>query len=243
MAASSGYDSQVILEKTAAALLQVKNGRAAYERDAVLFDEIQYSWPLLAGLMWVAALHQGLLNVLDFGGSLGSSYFQNRLFLNRLPEVRWNIVEQPRYVSAGKRYFEDDHLRFYESIEKCLSETKPNLVLLSGVLQYLERPYDVVKELLTFPSDHVIIIDRTPFWQGPRDRICVQHVPPSVYPASYPTWIFSKRNFFSLIADTSFEILVEFETSDRMNGPVDFTYKGLILVRSVPQPNKLETEH
>src|SRR5262244_902114 len=64
--ASTGYDSQIILEKTKTALLQVKHGQAAYERDSVVLAEIQYSWPLLAGLLWVAAQSGGRLNVLDF---------------------------------------------------------------------------------------------------------------------------------------------------------------------------------
>src|SRR6516164_6187668 len=104
--ASTGYDGQMILEKTKTALLQVKNGQAAYERDSVVFAEIQYAWPLLAGLLWVSAQSCGRLNVLDFGGSLGSTYFQNRAFLRRLPEVRWNIIEQPQHIEAGREWFE-----------------------------------------------------------------------------------------------------------------------------------------
>ena len=68
VAASTGYDAELILEKTKTALLKVKNGEAIYERDSVLFNEIQYTWPLLAGLMWVAAQSRRRLNVLDFGG-------------------------------------------------------------------------------------------------------------------------------------------------------------------------------
>ena len=98
---SIGYDSDVIFEKTRNALLKVKSGEATHERDSVLFDEIQYSWPLLAGLMWVAARNGGVLNVMDFGGSFGSTYFQNKAFLRCLPSVRWNIVEQPKHVQAG----------------------------------------------------------------------------------------------------------------------------------------------
>ena len=52
---TTGYNSEIILEKTKSAVLKVKNGDAAYERDSVLLSEIQYAWPLLAGLMWVAA--------------------------------------------------------------------------------------------------------------------------------------------------------------------------------------------
>jgi len=50
---STGYNSDLILEKVKDALLKVKRGEAVYERDSVLFDEVQYSWPLLAGLVGV----------------------------------------------------------------------------------------------------------------------------------------------------------------------------------------------
>ena len=77
----TGYDSEGIMEKVLEATLKVKNGEAVYERDSVLFDHIEYSWRLLSGLMWVAAQSNGRLNVLDYSGSLGNSYFENRLVL------------------------------------------------------------------------------------------------------------------------------------------------------------------
>jgi putative methyltransferase (TIGR04325 family) len=229
LAASTGYDSEIILEKTRTALLKVKRGEAAYERDSVLFDEIQYSWPLLAGLMWVAAQSGGRLNVLDFGGSLGSTYFQNRRFLERLSAVRWNIIEQPRWVEVGKAEFEDEHLKFYGSIEDCLAETQPNVIVLSSVLQYLEHPFDVLHMLSATPCNH-LIIDRTPFWDGPTDRLCVQHVPASIYAASYPSWIFSLHRFRSFLNE-SWEVVAEFEGFDRLPSPVKTTWKGIIAYR------------
>jgi len=229
MAASTGYDSEIILEKTRLALLAVKNGGAAFERDSVLFDEIEYAWPSLAGLMWVAARSGWTLNVLDFGGSLGSTYFQNLAFLSALPGVRWNIVEQPQHVKTGKEWFEDDHLRFYADIRDCLAETQPNVVLLSSVLQYLERPYAVLDQVLALPCE-LVIIDRTPFWSGPVDRLCVQAVPPSIYPASYPSWIFSRQEFRSRL-DDDWQCIVTFDNPDRLVGPVDFVYQGAMIVR------------
>lgn len=229
IAVSTGYNTNIILEKTRAALLKVKKGEAAYERDSVLFDEIQYAWPLLAGLMWVAARCGGVLNVLDFGGSLGSPCFQNRAFLSKLIEVRWNIVEQPRYVEIGKADFEDEHLKFYNDVNTCLMETQPNVIVLSSVLQYLEHPYTVLDQILKLPCEHTII-DRTPFWAGPSDRLCVQNVPPSIYPVSYPSWIFSREQFRSFLKE-GWEITVMFENPDRLAGPVEFCYQGMILVR------------
>lgn len=222
---STGYDSKIILEKTKAALLKVKNGKAVYERDSVIFSEVQYAWPLLACLMWAAAQSGGKLNVLDFGGSLGSTYFQNRTFLRHLAEVRWNIVEQPHYVKTGKEYFENGHLKFYESIEAAIAKVSPNVVLLSSVLQYLEQPYDLLKKLLGLHLGY-IIIDRTPFWDGPTDRLCVQKVHPSIYAASYPCWIFSSKRFREHLQDA--KIIAEFTSPDRLEAPVHCTWKGMI---------------
>jgi len=229
LAASTGYDSGIILEKTKTALLKVKNGEAAYERDSVLFDEIQYAWPLLAGLMLVAARYGGRLNIMDFGGSLGSTYFQNRAFLSALHGVRWNIVEQSSHVGIGKAYFEDDYLRFYADITDCLADTQPNIVLLSSVLQYLECPYAILDQIMELPCDHVII-DRTPFWAGSTDRLCVQTVPPSIYKASYPIWIFSTSCFHTYL-NKKWEIMAEFNSLDKLSAPVKASWQGLILER------------
>ena len=57
-----GYDDGDILERVTRASLAVKEGRSAYERDSVLFDRIEYSWPVLAGLLW-AALRRDLPQV------------------------------------------------------------------------------------------------------------------------------------------------------------------------------------
>lgn len=230
VAESSGYDAQGILEKTKQALLKVKNHEAVYERDSVLFDKVEYSWSLLAGLMWVAARHNGTLNVLDFGGSLGSTYYQNREFLAALNQVRWNIVEQPHYVAAGKDYFEDGSLHFYASIDECLKEQQPNIILLSSVLQYLETPYSILDQLMEIPAD-LILIDRTPFWSGNEDRVFIQKVPPEIYLASYPTWVFSSGRFLSRIK-AGWKVITMFENSNnRLNGPIDFSYQGALIAR------------
>jgi len=226
---SEGYDADIILERTRTALLKVKRGEAVYERDSVLFDEVQYAWPMLAGLMWVAARGDGRLDVLDVGGSLGSTYYQNRAFLAGLARVRWNIVEQPSQVQAGRREFQDERLRFYGSVDECLADTRPNVILLSGVLQYLEQPYDVLDDLLAAPCQF-LIIDRTPFWGGSADRLCVQHVPSEIYSASYPSWIFSTQRFRSILS-LHWEVVSEFDSLDRLPGPVPLMYRGLIAVR------------
>ena len=70
------YDKWEDVEKVKASILKVKNGEAVYERDSVLFDEIHYSQPLLSA--FDKSIIDNRLHIVDFGGSLVSSYFKNR---------------------------------------------------------------------------------------------------------------------------------------------------------------------
>jgi len=229
--ASVGYDSPHILEKVKLALLRVKNGESAYERDSVLFDRVEHAWPVLATLLWIAARNENRLNLLDFGGSLGSSYFQNRDFLQHLSEFRWNVVEQPAFVACGRRYFEDGHLKFYDTLDACLKQQSPDAILLSSVLQYLEQPYSLLSEILG-KGVRYIIIDRTSFVRSGAERITVQKVPARIYKASYPAWFFEKRKFLAAFAE-DYEMIAEVDVAgDRANIPSEF--KGFIFSRRVP---------
>jgi putative methyltransferase (TIGR04325 family) len=111
---SEGYDTPLILNKTRDALLQVKNGQAVYERDSVLFDKIEHSFPLLAGLLRAAVAQEGNLCLVDFGGALGSSYFQCRAFLKPVRQLQWLVVEQPAHVQCGRKDFQSDELFFLQ---------------------------------------------------------------------------------------------------------------------------------
>ena len=197
---SIGYDAENILAKVLAATLEVKRGTAVFERDSVLFDKTEYAWPVVAGLLWAAARNGGCLSVLDFGGSLGSSYFQNRKLLKTLPIIRWNVVEQAHYVKAGQTYIQDEQLRFYQSIHECLAENKVNAILLSSVLQYLSDPADLLLSLVAVGAD-ALILDRTIVNHSISDRIYVQHVPSSICNASYPCRSLSEPRLLAMTSD------------------------------------------
>jgi len=226
---ASGYDAAQILEKVRQAVLTVKTGTAVYERDSVLFDHVEHSYPLLAGMLRAASENSNRLSVLDFGGSLGSSYFQCREFLSVVDDLQWGIVEQENFVHCGRDNLETWQLRFFYTIEECLQQMTPNVVLLSSVLQYLESPTTLLEQLMEAGVLY-IIIDRTPFSAAPDDRITVQHVPPSIYPASYPCRIFSRQRFLELV-QKRYEVIAGFDSNDAgasANGLV-FTFSGMIL--------------
>jgi putative methyltransferase (TIGR04325 family) len=225
---SNGYDSDRILEKVRDSLLKVKNGEAIYERDSVLFDKVQYSWPLLAGLLWIASRKDNRLNLLDFGGSLGSTYFQTRKFLSHLKETRWNIVEQKKFVECGKRDFEIDHLKFFYDLDACFREQHPDTILFSGVIQYLEDPYGMLEKAMSLGFEFVLF-DRTPFLEKGGDRITIQKVPDQIFPASFPCWFLSQERFLETMGDR-YELFADFEGFDRADVQ-DSVFKGFIFRR------------
>ena len=226
--ASDGYDTPVILERTFASLQRVKRGDAVFERDSVLFDTPQYSFPVLTALLRAALEGRSRLSVADVGGSLGSSYFQCRSLLQAVDIVEWSVIEQAAYVRCGREHFEDRELRFYETIDECRAERQPGVLLLSGVLQYLPDPYSALEQLLSHRLPHVIV-DRTAFLASGRDRLTVQTVPDNIYPASYPAWFLSEGRVVGCLRAAGYGVVYGFPALDTLS-PIDEAayYKGLV---------------
>lgn len=223
--ASIGYDSDIILQTVRNSLLKVKNGKAVYERDSVIFNEIHYSWPLLTGLMFCSAKSEGVLKVCDFGGSLDSTYYQNKKFLDRLESVSWSIVEQKHFVDVGRADFENERLKFYYDVKSCIEKEKSNILLVSSVLQYIEKPYELLDELLKNDFEFVIF-DRTPFSVENKDIIKLQTVPSFIYTASYPCWFFNWNRLLNYL-ENKYKLV---EIFDALDGRSDeYEFKGFVM--------------
>jgi len=52
------------------------------------------------------------------------------------------------------------------------------------------------------------------FIAGDKDRLTVQHVPASIYRASYPAWFFSWERFLGAVNHIGFRVEVEFRGDD-----------------------------
>lgn len=185
----SGYNAEAILNKIKSSTLKVKNGEAIFERDGIIYDEVYYSWPLLTQFLSIASQNNGQLGVIDFGGSLGTTFFQNKLYINQLKEVKWSVIEQENFVATGQKEIAGGGLDFFYTVEDALKINGIHQVLLMNcVLPYIEKPYDLIKYLLSFSFEYVII-ESTYFNYQAQDRICIQKVDPLAYEASYPCWL------------------------------------------------------
>jgi putative methyltransferase (TIGR04325 family) len=228
-ARATGYDTDHILDKAVTAARAVRSGHAVWERDTVLFYEEASHAPLLKALQ-AAAAQDGRLSVLDFGGALGSTWWQHRRWLSEVADLRWSVVEQPGFVAAGRREFATDVLRFYETVDACFAAEQPTVILLSSVLPYLEDPHALLAGLAARDCAW-LIIDRTGFTRHGRDQLTVQHVPEAIYRASYPCWFFDRTKLLAPL-QPRWQVVDEWASFD--NGGEKFNYQGLLLQRTGP---------
>jgi putative methyltransferase (TIGR04325 family) len=194
----SGYADGLILEEVRKSAVSVLNGDALFERDSVLFYEFDCSWAVLSVLLKSALENEGKLSVLDFGGSLGSSYFQFKHMIPDDVEVLWNVVEQKDFVSVGRREMKNDELKFYCDVSSALEHGSVDVLLLSSVLPYIKSPMDLLAELIDLRISY-LLIDRTPCFKD-FSRLTKQTVPDSIYDASYPAWFLNKKELVNVLS-------------------------------------------
>ncbi len=232
---SYGYEDENIFSRVLEVAENVKNCNILFERDSVGFFEYSYSNPILIGLLNVAANNKGRVNLIDFGGSLASSYFRHYPFLYHLPELKWNIVEQRQNVINGSALFLHHYpLYFYGSIDECLRSSNINAALFSASIQYLEDSYSIISKIFHHESIEQIIIDRIPITSQKNDVFIVQEVSPLIYKGSYPLRIFSRQKFLELFSGEWILLLNEISPEGWQvaeNG-VNFVYESFIFQRS-----------
>jgi len=224
---SLGYDRQEILERVIVASRAARDGIAAWDRDGVAFMDRWVHEPFLAALKACAAAEGNRIDVVDFGGSLGSSWRQYGASL--MADVRWRVVEQPHYVEVGKREFTNERLTFYASLKEASFEQGSTTILLSSVLQYLETPYELLGDVVRMGFRHVLI-DRTCFWRGNRDRLTVQNTPPELGGGSYPCWLFSREKLLSSLA-FAYELKSDWPGFDELDPDIQF--RGMYFTRRI----------
>ena len=200
----SGYAQNNILAQVYENTEKVRSGEAAFERDGVLFYQKEYNNNLLASLLVALNHYKGQkVDVLDYGGSLGSSYFQHRDVLENY-NYSWNIIEQEGFVKKGKESIPEIEF-FYNMSEHIQAGKRCNILILSGVLQYFSESLKTLKIILDCSFEYVII-DRTFFNVANKTRLAIQYVPPIIYDAAYPVALFSREELIDILNECGYEV-------------------------------------
>lgn len=187
---STGYRNQKILNKIIKNTIISSNNDKFYERDGELLSDNNYPKEIIK---FINLNYKKKLKLIDFGGSLGSFFFQNRSKI-KAKLIEWIIYEQEYLVNAGLKNIKHKNIHFIKNIKK-LKKFKPDIVLFSSVLEYLEKPKKHINEMLKIKSIKYIIIDRLIVSNDNKDKIFIQKNPKKYFNMSYPCRIFSKNNF------------------------------------------------
>jgi hypothetical protein len=121
---------------------------------------------LLLGLL----MHQPKVSVLDVGGSVGENALAAFAALHPgwLERIEWHVVDGPASIEIGRRAWQkvpEAPVRFHGSDRLQELPGPFDLILVSGTLQCLPRPHQVLAELSDrlAPSSPGIYVRRTKF--------------------------------------------------------------------------------
>jgi putative methyltransferase (TIGR04325 family) len=129
------------------------------------YDKI-WCWTTLSGVLfsyknYISTKSSGMFNIYDYGGGYAETYFQIRNFTNHM-NLKWNVIELVEKVNeCNKLKQKYENLQFYTVGNFKKMDDNIECLLLGGVLQLLEDPLNVIKELL-LKNPKVVLIDRTP---------------------------------------------------------------------------------
>lgn len=126
----------------------------------------------LIGLGLVSKTEQ--LNVIDFGGGAGGYHYSiAKAALGYKVNFKWNVVETPATVSAGKKYANEE-LNFFDRIDDAVSDLgRVDLVFCSCSLQYTSQPYEYLQKLTSIGAKS-IWITRTVLTTKCFDQVIIQ---------------------------------------------------------------------
>ena len=185
--------------------MKVISGQAAYERDSVLFYDEKINKPLITYLENLRKkANSKYLKVLDFGGSFGSTYFQNKKELSNYKKFKWDIIEQKKIVDYVSKKIKLNNLTFYNSLNRYLKKNNPDLVIFSSVLHYLEFPELILQKLIKKKIPYFLVL-KTPFYKNKSD-IKIQFNPKYIYSANYPIRIFNILRFKFLFKNQNYSV-------------------------------------
>ena len=214
---SLGYGSNVIFKKSKESFLKVINGKAQYERDSVLFYTKKIN-NFLINILFEIKNKNKPLKVLDFGGSFGSTYFQNYSILSDKKKFHWSIIEQPEIVQFANKQKLNENLNFFSDKNKYIDKYRPDVILFSSVVQYLQYPFNLINFFIKKKINYFIFM-KTPFEKN-KESIRIQIVPKNIYDASYPIRIFNENIFLELFKNNNYKIIPNSHPNEIISGIV-----------------------
>jgi putative methyltransferase (TIGR04325 family) len=162
-------------------------------------------------LFWLARLlpeleHRGHARILDYGGSVGLSYYAYTKRNSLAPDTEWTVAEVPKIVESGRALAENKgaagQLAFIPS-----SETLPaaDILYSGGALQYDPLGVPGILERCAAVAPH-ILLNKLPLTEG-RSYWTTQNIGTAIAPYR----IFNRREFLDYFSSWGYKVVDEWK--------------------------------
>lgn len=139
--------------------------------------------------------------VLDAGGHVGTKYYAFRKHID-LSRLDWRVWDLPPMVAAGKTLAEHEGvshgLSFTSRLDDC---GLPDIMVCSGLLQYLDRPFTELVNALAQPPG-MMILNKVALRDGP-GIFTLERIGPAFVPYQFRNRVAFERE----IHDLGYEII------------------------------------
>ena len=197
----------------ATALANVPRGAlAGYDHKEVvdvnlekMSEVVEWDYPVIFWLGRILAAHGGPLGLLDAGGHVGTKFIAFRRLLD-LSQVDWAVHDLAPMVRAGRNMASELGLGPNLSFVDAVSDAGPrDLLLCSGLLQYLDRPLSQLVAEMPSPPRH-IVLNKVAVRDGPT-VVTLEKAGPSYLPYQ----IRNRRGFESELDALGYTVLDSWE--------------------------------
>ncbi len=187
-------------------------------------------------LFWLARLLDKAPRVLDAGGHMGTKYRAFGRHVSLKPPVEWTVYDLPAIVESGRTRAMPEgraDLMFVDAIDSLPST---DLLLTSGLLQYLDIPFSTLVGKLPSRPKH-LLINKVAMWDQSA-TFTLENFGVSMVPYQ----IRNRQEFLNELAELGYRILDEWQI-DSLSNAIDthaqvgkWESRGFCLEVLEPQP-------
>ena len=149
------------------------------------------------------------VRILDIGGADGRHERLIRPLLHGL-NFEWTVLETAGMVeNLGRLPADTNRLTWITDISQYVGSA--DVVLMSSVLQYVEKPYELLEE--ASKRGRFLLINRLPLIDSDDDVPTVQHLRMYGHRGSYPAWFLSRRRLLGCVEELG-EVLMTWDVPE-----------------------------
>lgn len=159
------YNNNFVLNNFLSKREDIKNLKI-FEKDGFYFNKPNINPVIFFAL---SQIHKKEIKVLDFGGGVGSIFFNNKSFFKE--KVSWSIFEKREICELLKNSNFD--INFFHDIEFIIKKDF-DMVIFSSSLQYIENYSKILSSIIDNINPNIFMILKTPFTNRFDDMTVIQ---------------------------------------------------------------------